>query len=194
MKKFFLVISAFLVSSMLAHASFVVWSSDNLLTSAAGKVSASSDGWLVAMYQDTNGDNDGAWYNELSLGLDGEVASISGVTQDDAYLSTYVAYLSYNPSGTSGEELQFGAAPSVPDDIDVYTVIFNASSVGLGGASQFVVADSATFNTGSGFTPIPYDVSGIAGDWQAIPEPAVAGLIVIFGGGLLVGRRIFGKS
>lgn len=182
------------MSSMLAHASFVVWNSDNLLDSAAGKVSASSDGWLVAMYRDTNGDNDGTWYNDLSLDLDGEVASTSGVTQDDEYLSTYVAYLSYNPSGTSGEELQFGASPSVPDNIDVYTVIFNASSVGIGGASQFVVADSATFNTGSGVTPIPYDVSGIAGDWQAIPEPAVASFIVIFGGGLLVGRRIFKKA
>jgi hypothetical protein len=194
MRKLFLIVIATMTGSIVAHASFVVWSSDNLLTSAAGKVSATSDGWLVAMYQDTNGDNAGAWYNELSLSPDGEVASTSGVTQDDAYLSTYVAYLSYNPSGSTGEELQYGTSyGGVTDNADVYTVIYNASSVGL--ASQFVVADSSPFNVESGeITPHFYTVSGIAGDWQAIPEPAVAGLIVIFGGGMLIGRRIFGKS
>ena len=47
------------------------------------------------------------------------------------------------------------------------------------------------FNTGivsSTYDPLG---QGTPGQWQAIPEPAVAALLGIFGGGLLVARRLF---
>ena len=51
--------------------------------------------------------------------------------------------------------------------------------------------DSLDYNAGivsSTYDPLG---QGTPGQWQAIPEPAVAALLGIFGGGLLVARRLF---
>ena len=53
---------------------------------------------------------------------------------------------------------------------------------------------AVTYNAGivsSTYDPLG---QGIPGQWQAIPEPAVAGLLGIFGGGMLITRRIFKKE
>lgn len=79
--------------------------------------------------------------------------------------------------------------------ITVKTVIYDASTTNA--ASYFAEFDNQYViswidNPGPPSTIPDYFAGGVSqGDWQAVPEPAVAGLIGIFGGGMLVVRRFF---
>lgn len=173
------------------HAGLVNWYADNLDSDPVG--ATFEGGWIVALYQDVNGDNNGSatWYNDLRLDQDGLTTS-SGVTAEDAllaYATTIikdVGLITFDPKFSTD---------ITPDDADVYTVIFSAADIGSAGS--FVVADASTFNVGAvnaPDTPKDYVISSIAGTVQAIPEPAVVSFIAIFGGGLLFARRIFKKA
>ena len=82
----------------------------------------------------------------------------------------------------------------IDNDTRIYTVLYDGATIAE--ANQFIVADTATYDTGIDETK-PYNIGTFDSDqqWQTIiPEPAVASLICIFGGGLLIKRRIFNKS
>jgi hypothetical protein len=186
MKKLTIFIAWMTVCSV-AQASLINWTSDFI--SNDPEVGASFQaGWLVLMYQDVNGDNAGNWNNELRLASDGSVTS-TGVTSDDIKLSYETTVV--NPFLTV---MTLNTVPnvSVADDIHVYTVIIDAST--LVGAANLIVADTSPFDVGQHDPAVDYNIgSDLAGNWQAIPEPAVASFIMIFGGGLLFSRRIFMK-
>lgn len=189
MKIYVSIVSVLLMASS-SMAGLVDWSAGNLATNSAGITL--QDGWLVAMYRDVSENNatSGSWYDELRLTTDGTVTS-TGVTSDDLFLgfTTTVAVVFPGPTGlTSIDTLP---NQNIGDNYDVYTVIFNAADMLT--ATQFVVADSAPQDIGSVAapdTPFQYSISDISGTMQAIPEPAVATLISLFGGGMLFGRRI----
>lgn len=184
MKKLMFVCVCGLFVSSIASASLIDWASTQL--SNDPEVGASlQDGWLVRMYVDTSKDNTGSWYNDLRLDGTGGVTS-TGLTSDDQFigefgeLDYFIAWVQLNPKTNI----------NVADNSHVYSVIFNAATIGS--ATQFVVADSSPFDVGVHDPAIAYDLgSSIAGDYQAIPEPTVMALIGVFGGGLMVVRRFF---
>ena len=84
--------------------------------------------------------------------------------------------------------------------LNVRTVIFDAPTKEAAGMfAEFTLIGNLSW----GIDPAPpgtfiYNAGGVTaelgsapGQWQAIPEPAVAALLGIFGGGLLVARRLF---
>ncbi len=187
-----LLIFSVVITSSLANAGFVAWSGGNYNTSVDGV--ALQEGWVVALYKDSGKNNTGQWFNDLQLNQDGTV-SISGGsgTSDDQLLGlvNYTAML-VNPVLTF---YNFSKTVQVEDNVDIYTVLFDSSDVTM--ASQYIVADSAPTDSGAGDTgsPVSYNIGDtFSGTWQAIPEPAVASFIAIFGGGMLFARRIFKKA
>jgi hypothetical protein len=188
MKKIPNLLVIFLLTAAITNASLVNWTSTDL--SSDPEVGAALQaGWLVALYQDVNEDNSGAssWYNELRLDGSGGVTS-SGVTSDDIFLG-YTSSLEFFIAWI---QLKTVTNVDVDDNIDVYTVIFDQTT--MGAASSFVVADANPYDVGANDPAVDYNLgSSIAGEFQAIPEPAVASFILIFGGGLLVSRRLFSK-
>ena len=194
MKKAMILLLSLVFSGSMANAGTVGWTSGDLATDV--EIGASLEaGWLVAMYRDVNKDNlgSGDWFNELRLDNSGSVTS-GGLTGDDVFLAFTTTLV--NPFSTL---MTLQTQPDLnvqPDGANVYTVIFDATSMAL--ATSFVVVDATPFDIGAGGTgepplpPIAYSAgSSIAGDYQVIPEPAVAALLGIFGGGLLVARRLF---
>ena len=189
MKKILIVLLGFLLMGSIANASLINWTSTQL-SNDPDVGSLLQAGWLVAMYQDVNEDNgnSGNWFNELRLDNSGVVTSL-GWTSDDILL-TPVTSLEYFIAWT---QVKTVTNVSVTDNIDVYTVVFNKNN--MGSATEFVVADASPFDVGVHDPATDYNLgSSIAGSFQAIPEPAVAGLLGIFGGGMLITRRIFKKE
>lgn len=198
MKKTTVIALAFIFGVSVANAGLVDWSSGNAKDdSVAANFQA---GWLVAIYKDVDGNNDNSvsWFNELrlkdnGLGTVDPIAS-SDLTSDDELLG-FTTVVAVVVPGTviaiNTKELDLA------DNIDVYTVIFNNADIASAG--QFVVTDSSPFNSGSAHAPdVPllykaFDTS-IAGNFQAIPEPTVAAFIGVFGGGMLIARRLFSKQ
>ena len=153
------------------------------------------DGWVVGLYQDVNGDNTGSWYNDVLIDVsDGSVIS-SGATSDDIFLS-----VTRNLVDTGGGDITLNPidnAAKLPDHSSVYSVIFNATS--MGSATKMVVTGyredpTSPFDIG---TPQPTNTkynlgSDIASSsFRAVPEPAVASLLSIFGVGIVSLRRFF---
>lgn len=174
-----------------SNAGLVNWYADNLESDPVGATLQS--GWLVAMYRDvgTNNNSSATWYNDLRLDENG-LATSSGVTAEDALLAYTTAIFVDTGLVTFSPKL---SQDIQPDNAEIYSVIFNATSIT--GATEFVVVDSTTFNVGAvsaPSAPLDYNTTSIAGGWQAIPEPAVASLIGLFGVGTLFGRRIFRKD
>ena len=175
-----------------ANASLINWTSKQL--SYDPEVGSSlQNGWLVALYQDVDGNNasSSTWYNELRINNDGTVTS-TGVTANDVFLGI-TSVLEPDPvDGTSWTQLKTKANVSVTDNIYVYSVILNSST--MEGATASLVADEKPFNVGANDPAVDYNLEdSIAGDYQAVPEPAVGGLIVTFGAGLVLVRRRLSK-
>lgn len=191
-KRILSMIGVCVLGASVANAGAIQWTSGDLATDAEVGTSLQA-GMLVAMYQDVNEDNSGTWYNMLRLDSGGVVTS-TDLTKDDIFIGFTTTLV--NPFSTlllldtqSDIDVQ-------PNGANVYSVIFDAGT--MLGATNFVVADSTPFDVGSGgageppVTTVSYSLgTTITGDWQAVPEPAVASLILIFGGSMLVGRRVF---
>lgn len=99
-----------------------------------------------------------------------------------------------------------GDVPEGWNGLSVKTIICSApvkSNTTL--YAKFTLRTDLIWDTG--LTPSPmdynegtvsstYDPLGqeVAGQWQAIPEPTVAALVGLFGGSMLIGRRLFAKE
>jgi hypothetical protein len=130
------------------------------------------------------------------LDSSGNVVS-SGVTGNDLFLTTT------SLEDLGGGDIAIGSTtPNVPENSFVYAIFFNASSIAS--ATEIAVTGydgdpKSPFDVGqSGIAPNPVKTYGIGteiqSDFYAVPEPAVAGLIGIFGMGLIATRRIFRKD
>jgi len=154
--------------------------------------------WVVALYLDQNGDNPGTtWFNELQLDSNGNVVSASGPTSDDLFLSVTTTLV--EPFADHVTINSVNNAKKLPDNSLIYTVIFNADSIAS--ATKIAVTGydgdpSSPFDIGTpGAVNTEYNAGNeIQSDFYAVPEPAVAGLIGIFGMGLIATRRIFRKD
>lgn len=193
MKKRVILSLTLALMTSISHAGFVTWSGGNYGASVKGVTLA--EDWLVVLYKDAGKDNAGEWFNELILLQDGSVGSSSGVTANDEVIDVLTHYAALAKPIPTFDLYNFSKAVSVEDSVDIYTVLFNSST--LGGATSFIVAEPTPVDSGVGGvgTPVNYNLgTTFSGNWQAVPEPAVASLIAIFGGGLLVSRRIFSKG
>jgi len=140
--------------------------------------SSIQDGWLVQMYRDDGSATDlsllafdttaadGSW---LDNGAEGHTDTLLGGALVGATAGTPGVYVAFSYSGIDA---------SVAENSDVYTVIFNASTIA--GASQGVILDSSVEGLGSGTDT--YSIGSVNGSWQAVPEPATAMLLALGGG------------
>jgi len=126
-----------------------------------------SSNWIVRMYKSTD-----ATIN-FSLGAP---------TADDAWLNIEGSFGGAGSNGYFSEILTGAALGDVSGGDDVYSVVFNNSI--YGNATKYAILDGSLHPLESSFDPpVNYDTSGtIAGDWQAVPEPATAMLLALGGG------------
>jgi hypothetical protein len=124
------------------------------------------NGWLVQMYQDVDANS--------SLNSITEFDQLSGAptgagVSDDVLLSSFTAALQENTKdGSIAWTVDFASWSSLYND-DVYSVIYNAASIGA--ATQAVVVDASPF-TLPGADPGTYSLSSVNNTWVAVPEPA----------------------
>ena len=173
-KTMLLIIACGMVSGAFADPS-LLWGSDGAFTTGSGDCYY-TNGVLIAQNTD--------WLVELIN------------TADDTVL-----YSVNNGFAQGVDGLFYGSDPA-PDaaawnHLTVKTIIYSAHD--KASASLFAeFTEQVTFSWST--TPAaPGSVNYNAGvvtatQWQAIPEPAVAGLIGIFGTGILVTRRLFSKE
>lgn len=156
----------------------------------------------ILMYWGSDGGLDDPFYGDVyyrdgslvSQGSDWLVELVN--TADDSVL------ISINDAFLDGDGVFYSEQDAESfNGLTVKTVIYDAADKG---SAQYFAEFTAqtTFTWG---TPAPPSVDYFAGvvtsvtgtqpgEWQAIPEPAVAGLLSIAGIGLLFGRRIFRKD
>lgn len=134
-----------------------------------------SAGYFVQMYQDVNSDSNlGSISAFDSLG----VATGTGVS-DDVLLGTFTSSLldvkgsiSWTSAFTAGD---WGALMGQ----DVYSVIYDNSSIA---AASFAVVVDASSATLGGSDPYTYSQGTVDNSWVAVPEPATAMLLALGGG------------
>jgi hypothetical protein len=131
-------------------------------------------GWFVQMYQDANGDT----ITSGISGFDGAGAPTGGNSSDDSLLGSFT-----DSTEDSKGDIVWGESIDNWSSLygaDVYSVLFNAASIGT--ASQGVVVDGAVEALGAS-DPYSYTQSTVANSWVGVvPEPTT---IAFLGVGLV---------
>ncbi len=146
----------------------VTWWNTVILEDRAGSTVTATDNWLVQLYVD-GGDNTISAYNEG----DDVLVATAVISGGNWYLDGYF-------SGSFSTSLT-GLTNNGGDK--VFSRIFDADSIG--GANYYANIDDSLFTIKTSVTPATdtYDTGGVvAGDWQAVPEPATAMLLALGGG------------
>ena len=129
---------------------------------------------FVQMYQDVD--------SNTSLGdissFTSEGAPIGGNSNNDVLLSSFTALTLDGKAGVSWG-VSFPSWGSLYSE-DVYTVLFNASTIGA--SAHAVVVDSSV-HTLAASDPADYKLSSVANNWVAVPEPTT---IAFLGLGMLL--------
>ncbi len=151
----------------------------------------------------TDGSGDCYYTNGLLIAVDTDWLIELINTADDSVLYSVTNGFSY--AGVDG--LFYGSDPA-PDaaawnGLTVKSIIYNAPTKKDATLfAEFTQQTTLSWDT----DPAPpgtveYNAGVVTaslgsnpGEWQAIPEPAVGGLIVIFGTGMIVARRMFTKG
>ncbi len=140
-------------------------------------------GWLVQMYHDVNADT--LLADITSFWIDGTPSG--GNSSDDVLLSEFSVF-----TEEAKDELVFGDnySPGVwafLEGEDVYSVLFNASTIGS--ATEAVILDATPFTLPDS-DPATYAISAVNNDWvSVIPEPGTMGLFAMGVVGLMAYRR-----
>ena len=175
MKKIALAIIITLMGLSCFSADQLNWYNTLIIVDSGGSAVLESNSWLVRMYKD---------------GGNGTIDFASGLPGgDDTWLNLEANFGGLGVDGYFNAIFQTGSFGSLLPNDDVYSVVFNASSYGA--ATAFAVIDNGLFSMPSSFDPPKnYDTGGVlAGDWQAVPEPATALLFGIGGLGAFIVRR-----
>ncbi len=148
-----------------------------LLLDSTGSEVIEASGWLIRMYESTDASID------FSVGVP---------TDDDVYtgVETHLGDLLLGVDGYFYQELTDGTFGTAAVGDSVYCVIFDGSTIGA--ANYYAVIDNSLFTMPNySSTPQSYDPGGtIAGDWQAVPEPATAMLLAMGVGLAWLGRSV----
>ena len=150
----------------------ITWSNSVAVYDWSGTLVPGNSSWIVRMYEST----------DSTINFAGLLS-----TGDDTYTSNQFVF------GVSGLADGFGKTTiSNPANITsgdkLYSVIFNSSDVLT--ATKWAVIDSAVATVSYTPNPFNYNPGGVvAGDWQAVPEPATALLFGIGGIGAWLVRR-----
>ena len=169
MKKITVTLLATVVISVSSYAADQLnwFNSAQLLDDSGSAVTLAND-WVLRMYKST----------DASINF-----SAGDVTGDDVYLNLEIS-MNDNPiaDGWLYYEITDGNFGDLTGSDSVYSVIFNNSS--YASATKYAIIDSGLFSMPTSFDPPKdYDTGGtIAGDWQAVPEPATAMLLALGGG------------
>ena len=171
MKKLVLLFAVLgLASYVHAFQNTIVWSNSPAIYDWTGVLVPTNSSWIVRIYESAD-----ANINFSSL----------LPTGDDTYTSNQ---FTFGVSGLSdGFSSKTISSPlNIANSDKIYSVIFNSSDVLT--ATRWAVIDSAVATVS--FSPFNYNPGGVvAGDWQAVPEPATALLFGIGGIGAWLIRR-----
>ncbi len=173
MKKLLLLVVVLGMAGYVHAVSFqVVWSNSPAIYDWTGVLVPTNSSWIVRLYESTDASIN--FSNLLPTG-------------DDTYTGNQFAFAS---SGlTAGfSKTTFSNPPNIGDGNSIYSVIFNSSDALT--ATKWAVIDSAVATVSFSPFTFNYNPGGVvAGDWQAVPEPATALLFGIGGIGAWLIRR-----
>lgn len=139
-------------------------------------------GWFVQLYRDVDANT------TLSTATFDNSGTPSGGASGDSLLGSFTTAL----ESSMGELIYYQLSKDMTSmaGYKVYTVIFNAASIG--DAGQSVVIDAGTWTVPAPDWTGGYQLTSVANSWQAVPEP---GTFALFGLGLLTiaARKRFRK-
>ena len=163
------VVSAFLmIFACQTQAETMTWGSGDL--SAFGGL---ANNYIVRLYEDVGVNNDFGVSDALDF--------------DDAWTGDETVLVVGKAGTTYGSSFIWPGGSLAQGD-DVFTVIFNATTIGA--ATQYVIVDSATFDLPDPLGgPGNYVLTSVSGTWQAIPEPTTLALLGIGIGTAAAARR-----
>ena len=173
----------------------LIWSTPDLVAGGIPDIDANSDGWLVQMYHDVNGDS---ILSELAFNSDGTPGGM-GNSADDVLLASFTSSLEAltGPPPDEIVTVNFGETYTTFSTLhnqSVYTVILDASGwhVAQAGVNRTFVLDAERFVlTGSEeqVYAVPSDNPGEHEWTMVIPEPGTILLMALGGCGLMALRN-----
>ena len=190
-----------LCTSTLSQAAIINWGSGTIETNLPASIPA---GAIVALYQDVNADNALGWQttqNALLLNTDLSVAGGQLGMENDVFLGLTTTLTTLDSGSHIYKYLDSKANLSVANNIQIYTVILNSTSVNSGDLG--LVIDTETFDTGSSSSAIDYycdydastdsygNVAGTLNAVSIVPEPATFGMMFAAGISILFFRKRF---
>ncbi len=151
------------------NASQLSWGNNEPIVNSLGVEIPTSSTWLIRLYESVDADI------EFSLGAPSSDDTWTGMEfnwNDSLGVDGYITTVFNNSDSTYG----------VVDNDRMYSVMFNHNS--LGSATQYAILDNSVASVLYAGGDYTYDPGGtVAGDWQAVPEPATA-LLLALGGGI----------
>lgn len=160
-----------LASSVHAVSNQIVWSNSVAIVDWTGALVPGDSTWIVRLYEST--DSTINFNNMLPSG-------------DDTYTGNQFTFGGSSLADGFGK-VTISGPPNIASGDKIYSVIFNSSDIST--ATRWAVIDDAVATTS--FPVFSYNPGGtVSGDWQAVPEPASA-LMLVFGAGIgLAAHRI----
>ncbi len=177
MNKFITVVVACVACINVSASPIFYWGSDGGLDLTAGDVYY-KDGALVAASSD--------WLVELvNVADDTVLYSVTDGFQDGAGLFYADVVDADGWNGLSVKTVIYDA--NIKEDADFFAEFTQQYAISWGSPTPPTISD---YYAGE----VTATLGSNPGQWQAIPEPTVAALIGLFGGGMLVARRLFAKE
>ena len=142
-------------------------------------------GWLVQMYQDVDANT--VVGNISAVNAAGALTGTGANTSDDTLLGSFTATTAVSAKGGL---MQWGNAFASWGSLysaNVYSVLYNAASVGTHTKAVVVDASPATLAASD---PYEYSIGSVGNNWVAVPEPTTLAFMGLGLGALLLRKRM----